>query len=51
MQKMKNINFRKKSPGNFINILLLIIFVATDNFYLFYFGKEAAYKQTEAYLD
>lgn len=30
----------KKSMGDFINILLLIIFVPTDIFYLFYFGKE-----------
>jgi hypothetical protein len=31
--------FSKKLMDNFINILLLIIFVPTDNFYLFYFGK------------
>jgi hypothetical protein len=37
---MKTEWLSKISPDNFINILLLIIFVPTDNFYLFYFGKE-----------
>ncbi len=34
---------------NFINNVLLIIFVLHDNFYLFYFGKVARYKQREGY--
>lgn len=36
-------------PCNFINIHLLIIFVLPDIFYLFYFGKQARYKQREEY--
>jgi hypothetical protein len=40
MQRMRTVWLRKITPDNFINILLLIIFVPTDIFYLFYFGKE-----------